>query len=89
MGGLEIANGYSELTDPDEQFQRFYHEQNQKKDAGFGHYPMDKPLLSALRLGIPQSAGIALGVDRLIMFFLGKDHIQDVLLFFLPVLYLP
>lgn len=81
IGGLEIANGYTELTDPDEQVQRFRHEQIQKKHAGFGHYTIDKPLLSALKLGIPQSAGIALGVDRLIMFLLNKEHIQDVLLF--------
>jgi len=81
IGGLEIANGYSELTDPEEQLHRFQNEQKKKESGGSAHYPIDRQLISALKLGIPRSAGIALGIDRLIMFFLNKRDIQDVLLF--------
>ncbi len=79
--GLEIANGYSELTDPDEQRTRFQQEQKMKANAGYSNYRIDDELLSALQLGMPPSAGMALGVDRLVMLLTNETDIQNVLLF--------
>jgi lysyl-tRNA synthetase class 2 len=81
MGGLELANGYTELTDAGEQRGRFMEELGRKRAQGFHDYRMDEELLQALELGLPPCAGIALGLDRLIMLFLDKKQIQDVLLF--------
>lgn len=81
IAGMELANGYSELTDPEEQKQRFEEEQKRKYEEDNKYYPVDKDLLSALEWGIPPSAGVALGVDRLVMLFTDKNDIQDVLLF--------
>ena len=81
IGGLELANGYSELTDPDEQQARFKEEQKLKKAEGQTDYPIDHELLSALRMGISPSAGMALGVDRLVMLMTDQTNIQNVILF--------
>ncbi|MCJ7813599.1 lysine--tRNA ligase, partial [bacterium] len=81
IAGLEIANGYSELTDPDEQQIRFQQEQKMKADAGYCNYIIDNELLSALRLGMPPSAGMALGIDRLVMLLTNESDIKNVLLF--------
>ncbi len=80
IAGLELANGYSELTDPDEQRQRFLNEQKVKQKAGYD-YPIDEELIDALKSGLPPCAGMALGLDRLMMLFLDKTNIEDVLLF--------
>ena len=77
--GLELANGYSELTEPAEQRRRFETDLA-KKDALFGfHYPIDEELLAALSHGMPECAGIALGFDRLVMLATGAATIDDVL----------
>ena len=77
--GLELANGFGELTDAAEQRQRFEAEQGLKR-ARYGHaYPIDEDFLAALAAGMPPSAGIALGVDRLIMLASGAPSIDDVL----------
>ena len=77
--GLELANGFGELTDAAEQRQRFEAEQELKR-ARYGHaYPIDEDFLAALAAGMPPSAGIALGVDRLIMLASGAPSIDDVL----------
>ncbi len=81
IAGMELANGYSELTDPNEQKERFENEQKKKTISGTSKYPVDIELISALRMGIPPSAGIALGIDRLVMLFTDRKNIQDVLLF--------
>ena len=81
MGGLELSNGYSELVDPDEQLERFKADQAIKKRQTGIAYPIDNELIEALREGVPPSAGMALGLDRLIMLLLDKSHITDVLLF--------
>lgn len=80
IAGLELANGYSELTDPEEQRQRFLEEQREKQKAGY-NYPIDEELIEALKSGLPPSSGMALGMDRLIMLLLDKTNIEDVLLF--------
>ena len=75
-GGMELANGYHELTDAEEQRQRFEYESQQ---AGHHHY--DQNLIAALTAGLPDCAGVALGVDRLLMLMLGTQRIEDVVSF--------
>lgn len=77
--GMELANAFGELTDPLVQRERFEADM-QKKQALYGErYPIDQDFLDALEEGMPESAGIALGVDRLAMLVAGVDHIEDVL----------
>jgi lysyl-tRNA synthetase class 2 len=79
VGGLELANAFGELTDADAQRRRFRDDQA-KKQARYGvSYPIDEDFLAALAQGMPESAGIALGVDRLVMLASGADRIEDVL----------
>ena len=77
--GLELANAFGELTDAAEQRQRFVADQ-EKKRALYGEaYPVDEDFLAALQFGMPASAGIALGFDRLVMLASGAQRIDDVL----------
>jgi lysyl-tRNA synthetase class 2 len=79
VGGLELANAFSELTDPVVQRARFEAD-IAKKHALYGtRYPIDEDFLAALGAGFPESAGIALGVDRLVMLACGAEQIDDVL----------
>ena len=80
-GGLELANAFSELTDPVEQSERLADEQKQRADQGCEAFPVDVTFLEALRTGMPSSAGIALGVDRLVMLLLDVPSLRDVLPF--------
>ena len=79
-GGLELANAFSELTDPDEQRKRFESEQRLRAVLERPLYPIDEELLAALSR-MPPSAGIALGVDRLVMLFSDAATIQEVVAF--------
>jgi len=81
IGGIELANAFGELTDPLEQRARFEDDLAHRRDRGKAIYPLDEKLLSALTEGLPPSAGVALGVDRLIMLVVGAAHIRDVLAF--------
>jgi lysyl-tRNA synthetase class 2 len=77
--GLELANAFGELTDAEGQRRRFLADQ-EKKRARYGiAYPIDEDFLAALRHGMPDSAGTALGVDRLVMLASGVATIDDVL----------
>ncbi len=77
--GLELANAFGELTDPAEQRARFLADQA-KKQALYGEtYPIDEDFLAALEDGLPPSAGIALGFDRLVMLATAAADIEDVL----------
>ena len=77
--GLELANAFGELTDAAAQRRRFRDDQ-ERKQARYGiTYPIDEDFLAALAHGMPESAGIALGVDRLVMLASGAAHIEDVL----------
>ena len=67
INGMELANGYFELTDAVEQARRFTADTEQRAQAGQSQVPVDKRLLSALEAGMPACAGVALGVDRLLM----------------------
>ncbi|MFO8023902.1 EF-P lysine aminoacylase EpmA [Thiohalophilus sp.] len=81
LNGLELANGYHELQDPAEQRQRFEHDQRQRRQQGRFVSGLDEKFLAALEHGLPDCAGVALGLDRLLMLACGKDDIRDVLSF--------
>jgi lysyl-tRNA synthetase class 2 len=81
VGGIELANAFGELTDPVEQRARFEHDQATRRDRGRPVYPIDDKLIAALAEGLPPSAGIALGFDRLVMLATGATAIDDVLTF--------
>lgn len=76
-GGLELANGFGELTSRAEQQQRFEHEYKRREALGLSTYPLDQTFLECLD-AMPPSSGIALGLDRLLMFFLNASCIDDV-----------
>lgn len=78
IGGMEIANAFSELTDPDEQRKRLESCAEQRRAQSKDAYPIDREFLSALEGGLPPSGGIALGVDRLVMLFADADSIDAV-----------
>jgi len=80
LDGIEIANAYSELTDPVEQRARFEHCGEQRRTLGKEVYPIDEEFIQALET-MPPASGVALGVDRLLMILTGAKHIKDVLPF--------
>lgn len=80
-GELELANGFHELADADEQRGRFEADQARRASAGQAQRPVDEHLLGALEAGLPDCAGVALGFDRLVMIAAGVDHIDQALSF--------
>ncbi len=81
LDGVELANGYQELTDPVEQRQRLLQINRQRQERGKPALPIDEAFLRALECGLPECAGVALGLDRLIMLALGARRIQEVMAF--------
>jgi lysyl-tRNA synthetase class 2 len=81
VDGLELANGYCELTDPAEQRLRFERDNLQRREYGRPERPLDERLLAAMEHGLPECSGVALGVDRLLMLVTGASDIRDVLAF--------
>ena len=81
LGSVELANGYQELSDPIEQARRFEAENEQRKQRGLPVYKSDQNLLDALAHGLPDCAGVALGVDRLLMAIEGLDHLNGAIAF--------
>jgi lysyl-tRNA synthetase class 2 len=81
LGPLELANGYHELVDAAEQRARFLRDGRERRNRGLPEVPLDAALLAALEEGLPACAGVALGVDRLLMALLGTERIADVLAF--------
>ncbi|MDA0335949.1 MAG: EF-P lysine aminoacylase EpmA, partial [bacterium] len=75
--GLELANGFGELTDPREQRRRFRDERLIRCSHGLSPLPVDEPFLRDLE-GMPPASGVALGLDRLLMVVTSADHIDDV-----------
>lgn len=80
-GGVELSNGYGELTDPVEQEQRFVAERARRRAEKRRVYPLDRRFLAALREGMPRASGNALGFDRLLMLALGAKSIAGVIAF--------
>ena len=81
IGGLELANGYTELNDPREQRQRFHEERKRRLKAGNSRLPLDEKFLTMMEQGMPPAGGMALGVDRLIMLLTGAETIAEVVAF--------
>ncbi|HEY5948091.1 MAG TPA: EF-P lysine aminoacylase EpmA [Kofleriaceae bacterium] len=81
VGGLELANAFDELIDADEQRARFVDDLRIRRERGKAVYPIDERMLAALAEGLPPSAGIALGFDRLVMLATGAESISEVLTF--------
>lgn len=81
INGMELGNGFHELTDAEEQAERFSKEQMLRKKSGLPGIPADHHLIAALKHGMPECAGIAIGLDRLLMVLTGAEHINDVLTF--------
>jgi len=81
LGPLELANGYHELTDAAEQRARFERDLQVRRGRDTGTPPIDEALIEAMRSGLPACAGVALGIDRLLMAMLGTPRIADVLAF--------
>jgi len=79
--GVELANGYHELTDADEQQRRFEADLTERKRRALPDVPADQRLVAALQHGMPVCAGVALGLDRLLMLMAGKGSIRDVIAF--------
>jgi lysyl-tRNA synthetase class 2 len=79
-GGIELANGFSELTDPVEQRERFLKTLEQRRQAGRIAYPVPEAFLEALAV-LPACAGIALGIDRLVTILAGEERIDQVVAF--------
>jgi len=80
-GAMELANGYVELTDAVEQRQRIDRDLEKRQQLGRDVYPWDKTLIAALESGLPECAGVALGLERLQMVMDRTDDISDVITF--------
>ena len=81
LDGVELANGFQELTDAPAQAARFHADLEERRRQGRVALPLDECFLAALSAGLPESAGVALGLDRLLMVHLGVRHIDAVLAF--------
>ena len=79
--GMELANGFLELFDANEQRERFAKDNEERQRRGLPAYPIDERLLAALEAGLPDCAGVAVGFDRVMMLAAEVDHIDDVLPF--------
>jgi len=81
LGSHELANGYHELTDAAEQRARFERDNRRRRDRGLAELPIDANFLAALGQGMPDCAGVALGIERLLVAMAGSDDIGAVLAF--------
>ena len=81
IDGIEMANGFEELTDIDEQRQRFIRENELREAAGKPEIVIDKAFLGALGAGMPETSGVALGLDRLLIWHLQLDHVSRAMSF--------
>jgi lysyl-tRNA synthetase class 2 len=80
-GGMEIANAFSELIDPDVQRERFAAQQRLASGGEQETQPYDEAFVQALEQGMPPAGGVGLGIDRLVMLLTGRDSIREVVLF--------
>ncbi|HHB93167.1 MAG TPA: EF-P lysine aminoacylase GenX [Thioploca sp.] len=79
--GIELANGFYELSDPVEQRRRFEKDLVTRQELNLPIHPLDENFLAALEHGLPDCSGVALGLDRLLMLITGAKHIHEVLAF--------
>jgi lysyl-tRNA synthetase class 2 len=79
--GIELANGFHELTDGPEQLRRFEQDNVRRQNTGLNVMPIDNNFITAINFGLPACAGVALGVDRLLMLTLGYSEINQVIAF--------
>jgi lysyl-tRNA synthetase class 2 len=80
-GGMEIANGFSELNDPDEQRRRFEQQAAELQRGDQEAQPYDEEFVAALEQGMPPTGGVGIGIDRLIMLLGGAKTVREVVLF--------
>jgi lysyl-tRNA synthetase class 2 len=81
VGGIEIANAFSELNDPDEQRHRFEAQREEMARGDEETQPFDEAFIEALEYGMPPTAGVGLGIDRLVMLLTGAHSLREVVLF--------
>jgi len=81
LGGIEIANGFGELTDAQEQHQRFLADRAERERLNLTNYPIDEQFLGALKAGCPPATGVALGVDRLLLCLTNSDTLEQTIPF--------
>ena len=81
IAGREIANGFSELNDPEDQAERFMHQSQQKSRGDLEAMHFDQDYITALEYGLPPTAGEGLGIDRLVLLLANAPSIRDVLFF--------
>ena len=81
IAGMEVANGFSELNDPAEQYERFKDQVRQREGGDEEAMVMDEDYIRALSYGMPPAAGIGIGIDRLVMLLTNRQSIRDVILF--------
>jgi lysyl-tRNA synthetase class 2 len=81
VGGVEIANSFSELNDPDEQRRRFDQQRAEIERGDEEAQPFDEAFVEALEQGMPPTGGVGLGIDRLVMMLTGAASLREVILF--------
>lgn len=81
INGMECANGFSELNDPQEQYERFVDQMKERESGDDEAMVLDEDYIRALSYGMPPAAGIGIGIDRLVMLLTNKHSIRDVILF--------
>jgi len=84
LNGVELANGFHELAEADEQAHRFAQDNRVRQMAGQAVMPVDRHLVAALGHGLPDSSGVAIGFDRLVMLAAGLADIDGAMAFSLP-----